>query len=178
MPFLTRKRGTSKQIGSKFPVRVKLKLPDKISIKKRSRLSRLLSNRKVTDIEYDKAEGTLAGNISLMFDGRTLHSQIIIVPNERYVATWDRYTDAIYIDDNMPKKYWKSLAVHETVERYLRKQYGLDEYKEGHQASDKIEKKTFLSEHPLSEWAKYSNIVNKVHKEEMYMAGGKLVPRK
>jgi hypothetical protein len=170
LSYLTRKKGTPSQIGIRFPVKKKLTLPPKIAIVNKK--ARLLALRKVRDIHYD------GKSISLIFDGQRLRGDIIIVPSERYVATWDRVNGNIYIDDNIPKQYWKSLGVHEAVERYLKKRYGLSEFGDGHQVAEKVEKKTFLTEHTPSEWAKYSNIVDGVHKKEMYMAGGKLMPKK
>jgi GNAT superfamily N-acetyltransferase len=77
----------------------------------------------------------------------------------------------VYIDNDLPERYRKSISVHESVEKYLVERYGLDPNAEAHEVAEQVEKRWFLENYPMKEWEEYSKIVERIHRKEL--TGGK-----
>lgn len=154
MQFRTRKHGTPSQIGKKFPVVEKKKLPPKISLPNaHNRMSG------ISAITYvPPAEGK-DGKISFLFDGTQISNTIVVVPKNERVGQFDLLKNAVYVDDDVAQKWIKYLSIHESIERYLKLKYDLNENAEGHVLANDIEKREFLKSHPLSEWRQYDKTV-------------------
>jgi glycosylphosphatidylinositol transamidase (GPIT) subunit GPI8 len=127
----------------------------------RERLAWELGHSIVRDVTFT------GDGISLTFDGTHLSNRIVIVPHEEWVASWSRTDRVVYIDDDVPVKYHKYLAIHETVEKYLNEKYGLDPNSDAHIIAEKVEKQYFLKMHTMTEWQQYSDIVEIIHRKEL-----------
>jgi len=189
MKWKKRTRGTPKQLGKPFPVGERKDLP-RLQLKKwrlrkwhrkvdREALAKRMA-RKPADVyepTFRLPVPYLEGTIQVMYDGEVLTNAIEVIPHDKWVGSWDKTQRIVYIDDDLPKKYWKSLAVHESVEKYLREKYGLDENAEGHEAAEEVERRRFCKESKCpADWDEYSKIVERVHRAEMKFAektGGK-----
>lgn len=64
------------------------------------------------------------------------------------------------LDKDVPKKFRKSLLLHEAVEHEIQKE-GIN-YPIAHKISERIERKTFP--YGKHEWNRYSKAVDKIHK--------------
>ena len=86
-----------------------------------------------------------------------LPKKVVILNGVKRVG--DHFPDRYEIDRKLPKKYRKSLILHEIVEDEIQKT-GVT-YKKAHRLANKIEKKMF----PLSEsdWDKYDKLVTKIY---------------
>lgn len=191
MKWKTRTRGSARQIGQKFPVREKKKLPKLIQTtfpsgrkglepfyrkaqSYREALAKRMARKPVLMRYYVSPEGYGSdqfGMIQFYYDGAFLSNAVRLVTHDKWVGSWDKSKPWIYIDDDVPPKYWKSLAIHESVEKYLKEKYGLDENAEGHEASEEVERRRFCKESKCpADWDEYSKIVERVHRAEMKYA--------
>lgn len=184
----TRKRGTVRQVGTKFPVVEKKSLPAKIALPAphggkfgsklltAERLAKEMAEKPVTDVAYKAPAKNSPGRITFKYDGALLNNSIEIVP-EKWVGTWDRFKNTVYSDPMVPKKNVKSISIHESVEKYLKERHGLSDNAEGHEAAEELEKKTFLKHGgTLKGYSLYSKIVERIHRARMAeeeRAGGK-----
>ena len=166
--FRTRTRGTVRQIGQKFPVFEKKKLPPKIAVK--SRRPRIRGHQ-ITDMEYTPPTEDKPGKISFKFDGKQISNYIQLVDRNANVGNFDVFKNTVYIDNTVAHKYIQSLALHESLERYFR-ELGLNEFGPGHLLAEDLEKQAFLkSGHDQKEWENYSKLVEFVHR---IASGGKI----
>ena len=92
-----------------------------------------LLNRRPTNVRR------LGQKISLDFDGEHLENRIVYrrIPE---VANWDRHRDVVIVPRSVPRKLQVSLAVHESVEKYITEKYGYG-YRYAHMVSEHIEER-------------------------------------
>jgi hypothetical protein len=136
------------------------------ALKSKEKLAKILAKKPVKDVWYT------GKHISLNYDGEHLSNIIKVLRHEEWVGSWDKKgRPIIYIDDDVPKKYRPSLAVHETVEKYLWERYRLDPNAEGHEIAEEVEKRWFLKNFSKKEWDEYSKIVERIHRKEMAYLG-------
>ncbi len=103
--------------------------------------------------------------ISFEFDGTKIKNEIVIRKHEKYVGTWAKTRNKVYIDDNLRgKRDVNAIALHESIEKYVSQKYGLDEDKEAHEVATAKEK-MFL-ERIDGKWKKHEKKVEKVWKLE------------
>jgi hypothetical protein len=126
----------------------------------REALAQELAEEPVRNVSYTPK------SISLTFNGETITNKIKVVKHESWVGSWSRKKAEIYIDDDLPEEWRETIAVHETVEKYLRERYGLDENAEGHEAAEEVERRNFLKTHSQKEWEEYMQIVERIHRKE------------
>jgi hypothetical protein len=105
-------------------------------------LMKILLESPVTKIKFGK------GKISLNYFGHRI-SDKFIVKKVNHVGEWSRRRREVTIDKNFNskerKKELKSLAVHEAVERFLVKTYGLNTDNEAHVVALQKEKEFLKS---------------------------------
>lgn len=128
-----------------------------------------LKRKRVKDVDYD-------GNwIKVHFDNLVLKSRLIRLPNEQRVGSFSKVGDEVYYDDDLVRpEYIISIGVHETLEKYFKQRYGLDENNEGHILAEHIEKQWFIKNFGKDEWKDYMRLVSKIHKRESKLVGGKI----
>jgi hypothetical protein len=166
--FRTRTRGTRKQVGKRFPVLEKKKLPRKISIKRPT-----MSNNEsgITDLTYVPPADSKDGYISFVFDGEQVASRIRLVDKEQNIGQWAVGEPVVFLDKKIGIGWIKYLSLHETLESYLEKRYGIDWNPYGHLLAEQIEHREFRKTHPESEWKLYDKQVRQVAHMN---AGGKI----
>jgi hypothetical protein len=139
-----------------FPV-----IQNKLKFKSKEELAKELSRKSVSNVWYT------GDRISLTFDGERISNKISVVQHEVWTGSWSRKRPVVYIDNDVPEKLRKSLAIHESVEKYLKEKYGLDPNNEAHFAAEDIERREFLRQHSQKEWDEYSKIAEIVHRKEL-----------
>jgi hypothetical protein len=166
LSFRTRKRGTPKQIGKKFPVLEKKKLPKRISLPS-------LRNKAtgITDLTYIGPTLEKPGYISFNMLGEPVEAKIQLVDSIDNVAQWGVNNSVVYLDKKVPMPYQKYLSCHELIEQTLERKYGIPWNPYGHAAAEELEKRLFRQSHPEREWKNYSKFVKTIY--EMNRAGGK-----
>lgn len=135
----------------------------------------MLPSLRVSDVKYGAPLDGQSGFISFRFDGETIANRIKLMPDKdiaEKVGRWANNADVVFASDHVPHKYLKSLAVHESIEKYLKECYGLDENAEGHDIAEAVEKKLFLKSRPIEEWKDYGKHVKFVSQ----LSGGKTRP--
>jgi len=152
--WFTRTRGSKRQIGKRFPVVEKKKLPQRFSIP-RPRARPPLS---ISNVTYEPATQEKDGFISFRLNGANISNKIKIADTAR-VGQFDLFTPTVYVHSNIPSKYQKALAQHESLEAYFRKRFGLNEEAEGHILAEDIERREFLKSRSLSDWMTYEKTV-------------------
>lgn len=104
---------------------------------------KILLNQPVTKIKFSK------NKVSLNFFGKRISDKITL-KKEPHVAEWSRKRKEIFIDRNFGKKEieksFKALCVHEVIERFLVKTYGLKLDEEAHVVATRKEKEFLGSE--------------------------------
>jgi len=107
-----------------------------IDAKKRDLVKRL-SNLNVSNVRFD------GQTISLNYDGHVLHNRVRALTCEPWVGHWNRQHNIVYYDDDMGRnlRQVQSLAVHETIEKYVCQRYGLNSDAEGHYVAEMVERK-------------------------------------
>jgi hypothetical protein len=168
--FRTRKRGTRKQIGKKFPVLEKKRLPARISMPSpRNRVSG------ISDVSFTAPSDRQEGQISFIFDGARISNSIRMVQRDERVGQWDLLGNVLYVDDDLPSKWLKYISVHESIESYLAKKYKLNPDSEAHTLAEDIEHRFFLQQgHSENEWIDYSKTCKFV---STLVSGGKVSGR-
>ena len=118
----TRTGGTKRQVGSKFPVFEKEKLPPKITLKRPT-----ISNKEsgISNFEYSPPTVDTDGKISFMFDGDKISSKIRLVDKEKNIGQWSQNENAVYLDRKIGVGWIRYLSLHEALEGYLQKKYKL-----------------------------------------------------
>ncbi len=98
---------------------------------------KLLLKYPVTNIKFSK------NKISLTFFNQRISDKIII-KKEDHVAEWSRKRKEIFIDNNFgereKEKSFRALCIHEAVERFLSKKFGLRIDDEAHIVATQKEK--------------------------------------
>jgi len=139
----------------------------------RDAIAKKMMSEPITNVKYRPASGPYTGEISLNFDGQRITNKIEVVAHEPWVGAWDKDKQVVYIQKDMPEKFRKHLALHESVEKYLHDDYGLSDMAEGHEAAEEIERKWFIQNVGTEdEWKHdYTPIVEKIHREELERIG-------
>jgi len=145
----TRKQGSKRQKGKRFPIREK---------KFRYKKSRLVPSL-VKIVAYSP------NKIDVEFAGELLSNSIEVLPHVVWSASWDRTRNVVYIDDDVPPQWRKYLALHETLEKYFAEK-GLDPNAEAHEKAEALEKRVFLNERNPAEWDEYMQVVERIHRRE------------
>jgi len=149
----TRKHGSRKQRGKRFPV-----FESHYKRHKPSLVSRTIAIASVKIVAYSP------DRIEVEFAGEIISNRIEVLAHVVWSASWDRTRNVVYIDDDVPVKWRKYLALHETLEkRFVEK--GLDPIA-AHEKAEALEKLVFLSERSLAEWDEYMQIVDRIHRKE------------
>jgi len=105
--------------------------------------------------------------ITVTFDGEVLSNRVKIVPHEAWVGSYSKNSSEVYVDDDVPQRFRRSMAIHETVEKYLKERYGLSDLYEGHEYADEIERRWHLKNLGSMSWENYSAVVERVHRKEV-----------
>lgn len=107
------------------------------------------------------------GIISFDFDGCRIRNRVEIKPSVKWVGTWSRKTNKVLLDDDMYNDIREviSLALHESVEKYLHQKYGLSTDAEGHYVAEHVEK-DFAKRAGIN-WNDYMWKAEFVHRKEM-----------
>jgi hypothetical protein len=166
--FRTRKRGTARQIGTKFPILEKKRLPPKISMRMPSFKNNATG---ISDVTYSAPALDKDGSVSFNFGSDVVQAVVKLVPREEAIGQWDINKPIVYLDNKVPMPWQKSLAIHEALERHLEKKYGIPWNEGGHLIADEVEKRLFLQSRSLKEWKDYTKTVRFF--SEMNRAGGK-----
>lgn len=162
--FRTRKRGTARQIGTKFPVLQKKKLPPRISLP--SHKNKISG---VTAVTYEPPFEGKEGSISFFFSGDMISNTIKVVDKNSRVGQFDVLQPVVYVSSDVPAKWLRYLAIHESLEAQFVKKYKIDE-NSAHTLAEEIELREFLKSHPIHEWKRYEATCKFVHK----LDGGKV----
>jgi hypothetical protein len=156
----TRTMGTKKQVGSKFPVLEKKKLPPKIALKRPT-----INNNEsgITDFEYSPPTVDTDGQISFTFDGDKISSKIKLEDKEKNIGQWSQNENVVYLDQKIGVGWIRFLGLHEALEGYLQKKYKLPWNPFGHAIAEAVEHRFFIeSGRPESEWKSYDKQVRQV----------------
>lgn len=79
--------------------------------------------------------------ISLEYDGEKIKNKIVIKKHEWFVGSWAKTTGKVYIDNDLKgKKDRDAVAVHEAIEKFVAKKYGLDEDTDAHRVATEKER--------------------------------------
>lgn len=161
MTWRTRRKGSKFQRGLHFPTTPQDK-------RYTSNPSPRPPKFQVHPIIYQKPRNVTLrkGYITLQFDGEILSNRVKILPHVKMVASWNPHGNEIYFDDDMPRKYFIPLGVHESIEKYLYEKYGIDPLIQGHELADEIEKRWFIPRYGEKEWEAYSREVERVYRKE------------
>ena len=104
------------------------------------------------------------GWISLEYDGKKLKNQIVIEKHQVFVGRWDLDINIVYLDDDLEGIDMEAVAVHETIEKYVSQNYGLDPYEEAHEIAT-FKEKEFIEKNK-GNWQSHQIIVGKIWKKE------------
>jgi hypothetical protein len=110
------------------------------------------------------------GSITFDYEGHHEYD-VVIVPHEFWVASWSRYLPEVYIDDNLAKKYWLPVSLHEGVEKYAAEVHHLEPDLEAHKMSVAVVEDRWLLKHfNRKERVNYDWAVEEVQRKEwMYL---------
>jgi hypothetical protein len=166
--FRTRTRGTIRQIGLKFPVLEKKKLPPRISLK-RPTLSNMESG--IENVTYIPPNENQDGYIEFTWDGHKLQGAIRLVDKEDAIGQWSTSgRPIVFLDKKLGIGFIKYCAEHELIERFLQTHYNIPWDPFGHLLAEHFEMAEYLKSHPKSEWDQYSTQVRQLSRMN---AGGK-----
>lgn len=141
-------------------------------------LSSKLSRLRVSDAKFvvggKKGGGT---KVEVRLEGaRIMPAQVVlIVPHEPWVGSWwkTRDTKKILLDDDAAKeeKYTLSLAVHETVEKWIYETFFKGRpiakvYSTCHRIAQNIERNFHKRKWGKKSWEEYSELVDKAYRKE------------
>ena len=101
---------------------------------------------------------------SLEYDGKKLKNHIIIEKHQEFVGRWDLDINAVYLDDDLEGLDMEAVAVHETIEKYVSKQYKIDSYKDAHEIAT-LKEKEFI-EKSKGNWQSHQLKVAHIWKKE------------
>ena len=166
MPWKTRKHGSYKQKGKRFLAKdyPRFEARRKVIFKNermKKRLVQKVSHEPIGPVYYD------GHKITVNFDGQVLSNKVVVLEHEKWVGHWSRSEPVVYIDDDVPMEFRKYVAFHESIEKYLKEQYGLSDLAEGHEIAEAVERRYFLRNRSVEDWNEYSRIVERVHRKEM-----------
>lgn len=141
-----------------------------------------LSKKKVTNIKFDGKTCTFT------YDGHRLKHNVREAKHLAWVGKWSANGDwrssrkTIYYDDNVrlegTGKELLCVCIHEGVERYLQKRYGLSWVTDGHYVASKVEEA--LGKRLGVNWTEYMwkiEFINRKETEHARASHGKRKPR-
>lgn len=102
--------------------------------------------------------------ISLEYDGKKLKNKIITEKHEKYVGSWSPKRDEVFVDNDLHEKNRDAIALHETIEKYVSRSYGLPEGSEAHKIATVKEREFF--EKKGGNWRSHQIKVGYVWKRE------------
>lgn len=110
----------------------------------KEKIIRMLLKQKVSNVKLDMKRK----KISLDFFGNHIEDNVL-VKCEPHVGEWSRKRKEVIIDRNILKNRWKksfkSLCVHEAVEKFVAQKYHLKTDDEAHPIAYAVEKKFLKS---------------------------------
>ena len=99
--------------------------------------------------------------ISLEYDGKKIKNKIKIVKHEWGVGDWNKHEKIVIIDNDLKRKRdIKSVALHESIEKYVAQKYKLNIDDEAHPIAEAVEKRYFRILD--GSWKKHQKNVEKV----------------
>jgi len=137
------------------------KVTERHGLELKERLARKLLHAPIGSVYYD------GHKITVNFDGQVLSNKVVVVQHEKWVGHWSRSEPLVYIDNDVPMEFRKYVAFHETIEKYLTERYGLNPDAEAHIIAENVEHRYFTRRFGETEWKKYSDIVEIIHRREM-----------
>jgi hypothetical protein len=99
-------------------------------------------------------------SIVVKFDNKVLKN-VIYLQKLDCGGDFSRNAPIVFVDPRIPKKWRISTSLHETCEKYLKEKYDMDEEGEGHDLTEKIEKRWF-SNHFIEKYEEYDNFLEKL----------------
>ncbi len=122
-------------------------------------LVRLLKKEKVTNIQFGKDW------VSLEYDEEKIKDKIVIKKHEKFVGSWAKTKDKIYVDDDLKGKIdSKAVALHEAIEKFIAQKYGLSDDFEAHDIANAKEREYL--EKVDGTWMEHQRKVDKVWRKE------------
>src|SRR3990167_1788359 len=79
------------------------------------------------------------GHISLRYDGKKLSNKVVKERNKD-VGSWSKKKNIVYYDRDLALHEIVPILIHETVEKYMVHEYGMDEYLEAHKVAQAVER--------------------------------------
>lgn len=105
------------------------------------------------------------GRVSLWFGPDHIVYDVKVVPHEFWSGSWSRTKPEVYIDNDMPERYWDRLSGHEGVEKHSCEKYGLDDI-EGHYITEPAEQRWSVKKYGVKDWNDYSAWTDYVMRKE------------
>jgi hypothetical protein len=104
----------------------------------RKKIVRRLMKAPVTGVSFK------GNSISMRFDGERIWFRIVRNRARRHVGEWHRKKPLIYVDEEFGGRDADAVALHEAIEKFVAKQYGLDTDTEAHRIAECHERKWLL----------------------------------
>jgi hypothetical protein len=122
-------------------------------------LVRILKREKIKNIQFGEDW------VSLEYDDERIKYKVAIKKHERFVGSWAKTKDKVYIDDDLKGKAdVKAVALHEAVEKFVAQKYGLSDDFEAHDIANAKEREYL--ERVDGTWMEHQIKVNKVWRKE------------
>lgn len=102
--------------------------------------------------------------ISIEYDEEKIKNRIVTKKHEVHVGSWAKTSGKVYVDDDLKGKNRDSVALHETIEKFLVQKYGLDEDTDAHNLAN--EKEREYLEKIGGKWRSHQMKVTKVWMRE------------
>ncbi|NUN11791.1 hypothetical protein HUU53_04060 [Candidatus Micrarchaeota archaeon] len=116
----------------------------------------LLKEKSVSKVRFSP------NSLSLVFDGCKLRFKVV-KKNTCMIGNWSRSKDELYYDDHFTDPVEvESICIHEAVEKYVSKTYGLTVQGGAHAVAQEVERKWFESKQ--RDWVGFNKNVTKVWK--------------
>ena len=82
--------------------------------------------------------------VSLEYDGHKIKNKIKVVKHEWGVGDWERSKNVVIIDNDLKRERdIQSVALHESIEKYVAQKYKLKIDDEAHPIAEAVEKRYF-----------------------------------
>ncbi|MBI5228964.1 hypothetical protein HY991_02550 [Candidatus Micrarchaeota archaeon] len=81
--------------------------------------------------------------VSLVYDGTPLRDRGLVQKRQRHVGEWNRKKRKVYVDDDLNGLDRQAVILHEAIEGYVVRRYGLDVDSQAHPIAEAIEKRWF-----------------------------------
>jgi hypothetical protein len=142
------------------------KMQELISYIKKEKLSTVerLRALNATDVSFSPRTSI----ISFRFDNHMIRNHVMINKHEIYVGNWSRNNNVIKVDDDILRSRDKnvliSLALHESIEKYVSQRYSLRANTEAHIIAETVEYRWATAHH--IDWARYDLLADMIRKKE------------